>query len=325
MMKRSVIVRKGCLFVALGCIFPALSFADIGVDNTQGPGAYQDSVLNVDADISKQLNFEAGYEQSTSSASTSSDLTKTYTADLTIKNIGHYAFGLSGSNSPEVNDAKSAGFGLNFSYNSATSEADDVDSDTDTASDKDVEPENFTWGYSLAYNVNTLSEYIDYNTYQKRLAKNGKVKLLAVDHSDWYALKQTLFDPSLTCSIFQLFDLNLGYSMYSYDKDVSLFSQRLAKLSGLKGVKNANFGDTTSVIDGFPDYIACAGIAVSPLECLKLEYGWSRTVYVLDQPQEDSSTFTLYYTIWSTLQAKAAYNVLSTQVVYTTLGLTWLW
>ena len=97
-----------------------------------------------------------------------------------------------------------------------------------------------------------MSELIDYNTVQKRLARNGRAKLVAVDHSDWYALKQTHLDPGVTFNIFQVIDLNLGYSKYSYDKDVSVFSQRLAKLSGSKAVRNANFGNTTSLVDGFP-------------------------------------------------------------------------
>ncbi len=321
MTKRSILRCSYFLGVLL-CACSVASHADLGVENTQGPGSYQDSVLNLDADLTNQLNFAIGYEQAASSTSTSGDITKTYTAALTFKPLGHYSFGLNGSNSPEMNDARSTGWGANFSYTSAMPE---ISSDTVAAGEKEAGPENFTWGFSAAYGANILGEYIDYNTYQKKSLRKGKFILLAVDHSDWYSLKQTVCSPGLTCTLFQLIDLNAGYSRYSYDKDIGIFSQRLTRLSGSKGVKNANFGAATGAIDGFPDNSACAGIAVSPLDCLKLEYAWSRTVYVLDQPQEDSSTFTLYYTVLSTLQLKAAYNILSTNVVYTTLGLKWLW
>ncbi len=347
-MNRCKILFLGSSLAALLCALPPLLIADIGVDNTQGPGSYQDSSLNLDANITKQVNFGLGYEQASSSSSVTPNLTKTYTGNISIKSGDHLTFGFNLLGSPEANDTKSSGWGASISYNSAkpappeekpgeaavkapdAAQAGDHDDQGDTqdaaqAADKDEDVEAFTWGCSLAYNAATLSEFIDYNTYQKRLAKNGKAKLVAIDHSDWYDLKQTHADPALTCELFELLDFNLGCSKYTYDKDVSLFSQKLAKLSGTKGVKNGSFGTNTALIDGFPDSVYSAGVSVSPWDSLKLELDWARTSYVLDQPQEDSTTFTVFYTISSTIQLKAGYNVLSTQAVYVLTGVKWIW
>jgi len=331
-MNRAILLFYGfTLAVFFSLYTPALS-ADAEIDATRGPGTYQDSVLNLDANITKEVNFGLGFEQATSSNSASLDPVKIYTGTLTVKSPEHYTFGLSGTDSPEQNDAKSAGWGVSAAYDSAEGQnwgGLDKGTAEDTAAglagENDKEPGNFTWGCSLSYDMDVMSELIDYNTYQKRLTKRGKVVYTAVNHSDWYSLKQSHVDPGVSFSLFQAVDLELGYSKYSYDRDVAVFSQRLAKLSALKIEKSANFGNTTALIDGFPDRISSAGIAVNPWDCLKVEFDWSRTIYVLAQPEEDSSTLNVYYNILSFLQVKAGYNVLSTGAVYTTAGIKWLW
>jgi hypothetical protein len=274
----------------------------MGMDVTHGPGTYQQSILNIDANVSKIVNFGLVYEQS--SSTTSVTLIKSYTAMVGIKPNKHWGFGLSGSNSPEADSAKSAGWGVNGGYNSGEGD--------------------FTWEVSAAYNGTLSSEYIDYQSLKAQL-RNGKVKYVAIDHSQWMNLKQSDVDPTVTFGLFHVVDLAVGYSKFSYDRDVSVFSQKIAKLTGAKVVRNGNFGGVTSLIDGFPDRIASAGIGVSPLNSFRVSFDWARTDYVLDQPREDSSTYSLEYTFWSALQVKAAYNILAYRDTYTTVGLKWIW
>ena len=306
-----------CSAAVLVFLCPALLMADIGLDVTNGPGVYQDSVLNLGANASKKINIGFGYEQACSTTSTT--MTKTYSADLGYKAGEHWNLGLNVSNSPEANDTKSMGWGISAGYSSETNQE-----NAGNQSSGPAETQNFTWGIGLAFNSTAMSEYIDYQTLKARIQKR-KIKYVTVEHSQWLDLRQTDLDPSLTFGFFGIVNLNLGYSKYSYDRDVGLFSQRLSSLSGKKAVRNANVDGTLSSIDGFPDRIASAGIGIVPFENASMEYDWSRTVYVLDQPQEDSSTVSLSYTFWSMVNVKASYNVLAYRDTYTTLGLNWVW
>ena len=93
-MTRSGAFLYRCFIAALLCISPGILLADAGIDNTQGPGSYQDSVFNIDANISKQVNIGAGYEQTASSSSASMDPAKTYSGNLNIKAGENYTIGL---------------------------------------------------------------------------------------------------------------------------------------------------------------------------------------------------------------------------------------
>jgi hypothetical protein len=332
-MNNPAFLRKpAILFVMLmiPALCPAVLRADIGMDVTRGPGSYQDSVLNGEVNASKEVSVGLGYEQATSTAS--STLTTTYLASLGYKPDGHWNFGLNGSEAPEADSAKAAGWGLSCGYNSQLNDS----SDNKEASPKDEVPvfeksdksvncnKNFTWGANLAYNSMTLSDHVDYQTIKAQVIKR-KISYTTVDHSQWMDLKQTDLDPTFSFEFFGLVDLQVGYANYSYDRNVSVFSQRLSKISAAKTVRNANFGGVNSLIDGFPDRISSAGISCAPLENAKIEFDWSRTVYVLDQPQEDSSTFSIAYKFWSAINVKAAYNVVAYRDIYTSLGLEWVW
>jgi hypothetical protein len=220
---------------------------------------------------------------------------------------------------PEQNDAKSFGWGVNAVYDSLNSSSSVENSGGGSF-------QNFTVNISLSYNSVIFAEDISYDTLKVRLNKRGQIVSTAqVSYSQWIELRQDCISPIVTLSFFKIIDLTSGYAIYSYNQNVGDFSQKLAKLTSLKTVKNANFSGATSLVNGFPNNIFSVGAAYSIIDDFKINYDWSRTNYELDVPKIDSSTLTLTYTLISTLELKASYNILSNSQVFTGSGIKWIW
>jgi len=282
--------------------------ADVGLEFMRGSNDYTQDTFNLDINLSSSTSLNFTDEQVVMSSYTS--LVKTYSADLNYKFNEYFNIGVNGSVSPETDDAKSAGWGANAAYNSGG--------------------DDFSWGISLPYSQTTLAQYWQASSVITN-ARTKKTRTVA--SSGWTDLVQSNIAPSINFGLFGAITLNMGYSYYSYNRDLDNFSNNLSRLTGTintaKGARSAattaSFGNLPSLIYGFPVNIYSAGISDEPLDSLTIGYDWSDTTYALEQPEIETSTLSVSYLFGPVIKVKASYESLSNNDVYKTAGIQWLW
>lgn len=304
------------LFVLMAAACPVLR-ADMGLTATRGPGDYRENLLSLDVKLAPAARLGLGYQQVSSSAAAA--VTRTYSANLTGTFGRHVTAGLSGASTPEVNGERSMAWGTNIGYTGGG--------------------DRLGWGVSFGYTHTLLSEYWQSSRTVDVTNRNGKITgTRTINASGWQNLNQGALTPTLSFSFFGVVDLSLGYSAYAYDRDLLGFSTLLANSSGqtaetagpgnsgrtLTTTTSFDYGGMPSLIDGFPDHVCQAGVSVQPLDKLSVSYTWSRTGYVLDQPEEYSSNVQASYTFFSVLRVSAGCTS-ATNGTYTQAGLQWVW
>ncbi len=266
--------------------------ADVGLNYTQGSDDFRQHSLALDMSLSRRMNLFLDYSVSRSNSSPAD--TKVYSGFFDLRMNDFVSLGLEVSLSPETEDSRSSGWGISGSLNRGESP--------------------FEWGVALGYNRTTFSEHATYLTYQaNRRRWNSR--------DEWLDLGRQEISPSLFCTLYGLFHARAGVHYYSYDKALDSFSGELSRLSKRTVITT----DMLSLLDEFPERIVSSGVSVVPLEKLIFSLDWSRTFFVLDNPNEDSLTYALSYRLMNHLTVKGSYNRVAYRDGYYSLGMSFSW